>query len=38
MEQDGNLRLRIWQKNGDAAWTSPVFVSVRGERREERQQ
>ena len=29
MEQDGNLRLRIWQRNGDAAWTSPVFVSVK---------
>ncbi len=21
-----NYRLRIWQKNGDAAWTSPVFI------------
>lgn len=29
MEKDGNLRLRIWQKNGDVAWTSPVFVSVK---------
>lgn len=29
MEQSGNLRLRIWQKNGDAAWTSPVFISVK---------
>lgn len=29
MEQDGNLRLRIWQKNGDAAWTSPVFIAVK---------
>lgn len=29
MKEDGNLRLRIWQKNGDVAWTSPVFVSVR---------
>lgn len=29
MEQDGNLRLRIWQKNGDAAWTSPVFITVK---------
>ncbi len=28
MQEDGNLRLRIWQKNGDVAWTSPVFVSV----------
>ncbi|MDD3253562.1 MAG: hypothetical protein PHV18_13510 [Lachnospiraceae bacterium] len=28
MERDGNLRLRIWQKNGDAAWTSPVFVTA----------
>lgn len=38
MEQDGNLRLRIWQKNGDAAWTSPVFVSVRGQEGKEKQQ
>ena len=29
MKEDGNLRLRIWQKNGDVAWTSPVFVSIR---------
>lgn len=29
MEEDGNLRLRIWQKNGDAAWTSPVFVTIK---------
>lgn len=29
MEQSGNLRLRIWQKNGDAAWTSPVFITVK---------
>lgn len=28
-QEDGTLRLRIWQKNGDAAWTSPVFVSVK---------
>ncbi len=28
LEKSGNLRLRIWQKNGDAAWTSPVFVTV----------
>ena len=27
--EDGNIRLRIWQKNGDAAWTSPVFVKVK---------
>lgn len=29
MKENGNLRLRIWQKNGDAAWTSPVFVTVK---------
>lgn len=29
MTQDGNLRLRVWQKNGDVAWTSPVFVAVK---------
>lgn len=28
-EKDCNVRLRIWQKNGDAAWTSPVFVKVK---------
>lgn len=27
--QDCNIRLRIWQKNGDAAWTSPFFVTVK---------
>lgn len=29
MEKDGNIRLRVWQKNGDIAWTSPVFVEVK---------
>ena len=29
MKTDGNIRLRIWQKNGDAAWTSPVFITVK---------
>lgn len=29
MEENGNIRLRIWQKNADAAWTSPVFVTIK---------
>lgn len=27
IEKDCNIRLRVWQKNQDAAWTSPVFVT-----------
>ena len=26
VEGDCNIRLRVWQKNLDAAWTSPVFI------------
>lgn len=26
IEDDCNIRLRVWQKNLDAAWTSPVFI------------
>lgn len=29
VEKDGNIRLRVWQKNGDVAWTSPVFVRTK---------
>lgn len=25
--EEGNYRLRVWQKNGDVAWTSPIFVT-----------
>ena len=27
--EDCSVRLRVWQKNGDVAWTSPVFVKVK---------
>lgn len=27
--EDCNVRLRVWQKNGDVAWTSPIFVKVK---------
>lgn len=26
VEQDCSIRLRVWQKNNDAAWTSPIFI------------
>ena len=26
-----HLRLRIWERNGGCAWTSPVFVEKKGE-------
>lgn len=26
VEEDACYRLRVWQVNGDAAWTSPIFV------------
>ena len=36
MEEDCCYRLRVWQKNNDAAWTSPVFFKNRpGAGREE---
>lgn len=28
-DKDCNVRLRIWQKNGNAAWTSPIFVRIK---------
>lgn len=27
VEETCNLRLRVWQKNGDVAWTSPIFIT-----------
>ena len=29
IEKDGNIRLRIFQKNGDVAWTSPIFLTLK---------
>lgn len=26
MEAGANYRLRVWLKNGDVAWVSPIFV------------
>lgn len=29
VKEDCNYRLRVWQKNNDAAWTSPIFLKKR---------
>ena len=26
IDEDCNVRLRVWQKDGDAAWSSPIFI------------
>ncbi|MDD2592629.1 MAG: hypothetical protein PHN21_07470, partial [Erysipelotrichaceae bacterium] len=25
-----NIRIRVWQKNGSCAWSSPIFIKKRG--------